>query len=106
MKQVVYIGTELKLNIHIDPIGGMSMSEYDWEVEVYCDPQAPVCIPKSEAIPGEDDNNYIILIDTNKLGTGNVKLKVTAYIPDGDFEDAFRTEVVYVNTDIVITSGI
>ena len=105
MKQIVYEGTELKLNINISPIDNHSMSDYDFKVEVYCSPSFSITVLKEDAIK-VDDNNYIILVDTMALGTGKVKLKVTAYIPDDDFSDYLRTEVAYVNTDIVISKGI
>ena len=31
-----FIGTELKLNINIEPMGSVTMDDYDFEVEVYC----------------------------------------------------------------------
>lgn len=104
-KDSVFLGTELKLNIHIDPIGSITMEDYDFEVEVYCSSAFSVKVPKEKAIKVDKDN-YIILIDTTELGTGKVKLKITAYIPDEDFSDHLRTEVTYVNTNISILRGV
>lgn len=104
-KTNIFIGTELKLNIHIEPIGGVSMSGYDWEVEVYCLAKNAVTIKKEDAVQ-VDDNNYIILVDTTKVGAGRVKCKITAYIPDEDFEDGIRTEVCGIDTGIDIVKSI
>lgn len=96
-----YLGTELKLNLSIDPIGDAHMSTYDFIVEVFCNPTKRLMIEKSKANKVDDDN-YILCIDSNAIGKGKVKVKVTAYIPDKDFADSLRTEVVVVDTGISI----
>jgi hypothetical protein len=101
----VFLGTELKLNINIEPIGAVTMEDYDFEVEVYCSAKKVIVIPKSEAIK-VDSNNYIVLVDTNVVGAGELKCKITAHIPDGDFADRGRTEVVVCTTNITITKGL
>lgn len=99
--QKVYLGSEIKLNIHIDPIGDINMEDYDFEVKVYCTQAKSVIINKEDAIK-VDENNYIVLVDTKNVGTGELICKVTAYIPDPHFDDGFRTEIVCVNTKINI----
>ena len=107
---IVFLGTEIKLNIHIDPIGELTMADYDFTVEVYCSAKKSLIINKSNttlAKPVEGvENDYIILIDTSEIGTGNLKCKVTAYIPDNDFEDEERTEVSIIDTGIEIVKSI
>lgn len=100
-----FIGTELKLNIHIEPIGDITMDDYNFEVEVYCSPKRQVIISKANSIRVDSDN-YIVLVDTNVVGAGDLKCKVTAYVPDGDFPDQLRTEVVCVDTGINIIKAI
>lgn len=100
-----FIGTELKLNIHIEPIGETTMDDYDFEVEMYCSPKQPIVVQKSEAIRVDSDN-YVVLVDTNGVGVGNLKCKVTAQVPDGDFPDLLRTEVVCIDTGINIIKAI
>lgn len=97
----IYIGTELKLNIHIEPIGDITMDDYDFEVEAYCSSKRPVVIQKSNAIRIDSDN-YVVVIDTNVVGVGDLKCKVTAQVPDGDLPDLLRTEVVCIETGINI----
>lgn len=107
---IVFLGTEIKLNIHIDPIGELTMEDYDFTVEAYCSAKKSLIINKSDAIPvvGADGktNDYIILIDTSEIGTGNLKCKITAYIPDGDFKDEERTEVSIKESGIEIVKSI
>lgn len=104
----VFIGTELKLNLHIEPIDGISMSQYDFEVEIFTSSKNVKKFLKKDCIK-DDDDNYLILLDTSDLGVGEIKCKVTAYIDDDDFagdggmKDGFRTEVVGINTGIIIT---
>jgi hypothetical protein len=102
----VYLGTELKLNIHIEPIDGLSMEKYDFEVEVYCNPKKVTTANKKGTLLTNllyrDPDNYIALIDTNIIGVGKMMCKVTAYIKDNDFADNLRTEVVVMDTGITI----
>ena len=102
----VYLGTDLKLNIHIRPIDGLSMTMYDFEVEVYCNPKKIVTASKKDTtltnLVCSDDDNYIALIDTNIIGVGKMMCKVTAYIKDEDFADKLRTEVAVMETGITI----
>lgn len=101
-KERVCIGTEIKLNLNIEPVGAFTMDSYDWVAEVFCNSQKSLIINKSEAIK-VDESNYTLLIDTNKVGIGVLKCKVTAQIPDADFPDMTRTEVNTINTGIEIT---
>lgn len=100
-----FIGTELKLNINIEPIGDITMDDYDFEVQVYCSIKRVVIIQKKDAVR-VDSNNYIVLVDTTETGAGELKCKVTAHIPDADFSDGLRTEVVGINTGITIVKQI
>lgn len=100
-----FIGTELKLNIHIEPIGDTTMDDYDFEVEVFCSPKKPIIIPKENTIRVDSDN-YVVLVDTNVVGAGDLKCKVTAQVPDSDFADMLRTEVVCIDTGINIIKAI
>lgn len=97
----VELGTELKLNIHIAPIDGVTIDGYDYTTEVYCTPRKSIIVPKSETIR-VDNENYIVRVDTNVIGVGKIVCRVEAHIPDGDFNDGIRTEVVAITTNINI----
>lgn len=105
INQSPFLGTELKLNVHIEPIGDITMDDYDFEVEVYCSPKRAIVARKEDTIR-VDESNYIVLVDTNIVGAGALKCKVTAYIPDGDFEDSLRTEIVAIDTGINIVRSL
>lgn len=104
-KMTPFLGTELKINVNIAPIGDVTMDDYDFMVEMYCSPKKVVTTTKAEAIR-IDNSNYVVIVDTNEVGAGELKCKVTAQVPDGDFPDALRTEVVAINTDITIVKAI
>lgn len=100
-KSIVYLGTELKLNIHIEPIDGLSMDNYDFNVDVYVSQRKVVSTPKQDCVR-IDQNNYIVRVDTNVIGVGDITVKVVAQIPDGDFDDGIRTEVAQIQTGITV----
>lgn len=101
----IFLGTELKLNINIEPIGELTMDDYDWSVEAYCSTRNTVVIKKKDAIRMDSDN-YVILVDSAIIGSGDIKCRITAYIPDGDFHDGLRTEIVGIDTGITIVKSI
>jgi hypothetical protein len=100
----IYLGSEIKLNLSIDKIGSLSMSDYDFEVAVFCNPSKALTIRKGDSglIKKQDDSNYVLMIDTMRLGIGRLKLQVTAQIPDTDFDDYLRKEIQVVDTGIEI----
>lgn len=89
----VYLGSEVKINIHILPIQNYSMADYDWFIELFTKSNSIIKKQKGECIR-RDNDNYIVTLDTNDFGDGVLRYKLTAFIPDPDFNDGFRTEVV------------
>ena len=101
MKTTTFLGTELKLNIHIDPIGNMTMDDYDFSVSLYCSTRKIISFNKSE-LKRVDSNNYIVTFDTKEIGLGELKCNIVAHIPDSDFVDGVRTEIVKTCTGLEI----
>lgn len=101
----VWLGTELKLNIHIEPIDGLTMDDYDFSVDVYCSPKRAIHVTKNECIR-LDESHYIVLVDTAVVGVGSLICKVTSQLPDSDFEDMYRTEIVCKATGINIVKDL
>ena len=98
------LGTELKINVHVDPIDGLHMSDYDFECAFFVYTNKKVVITKKE-MKKVDDDNYIALIDKVKglqLGRGTINMEITAHIPDGDFDDGLRTEKTTICTGVTI----
>ena len=102
-----YIGTELVINVNIEPINNIHMSNYDFTIKAFCNEKKVVTFNKGDwNCQKVDDDNYVILLDTNDVGAGKLKLIVTAYIPDDRFlseeNDGKRTEIIPINTGIPI----
>lgn len=102
---VIGLGSEIKLNLNIQPVGGYTMDDFDFVAEVYCKSKNSIVLTKDKTIR-IDSNNYLLPIDTQDLGHGVVKVKVTATIPDKDFSDGLRTEVVFIETGIEIIKSL
>lgn len=96
------IGTQLKINIHIDEIDGYTMNDMDFECLFYIFPNRNILLYKKDMIKADNDN-YVACIDSSKIGKGAVMVKVTAYVPDADFEGGFRKEIETVYTGITIS---
>ena len=96
------LGTEFKINVHVEPIDGLHMSDYDFTCRFYIDTNRNVEISKSEMIRMDDDN-YIACIDSSKLGVGTIMMRIIAQIPDADFPDGLRTEIETISTGLVIS---
>lgn len=101
MNNTVHKGTELKFNINIKPLGTLTMDDYDFECAAYCVSAKKLIIPKSHCIR-LDNSNYIITVDTEYTGMGELKVQLTAKIPDADFHDGLRTEVLQLETGITV----
>lgn len=105
-----YIGSEVKFNVHIDPIKAnigreteysISMANYDFTCEffTYDSETSKVVVNKSQMVKYDDDN-YFAMLDTTALKyEGYVKILITAEIPDEDFADGKRTEKILIITD-------
>lgn len=102
-QQIIY-GSEIKLNINIKPIDSVHMSDYDFNIVFFTNNESPVTLTK-EQCKQVDVDNYLAMLDTKQLGLGKLKMKITAYIPDEDFDDYSRTEVIQQTTGIQIVKS-
>lgn len=92
------LGTEFKINVNAEPIEGFHMSDYDFECILYVYTNRSVTFRKGDStVKKTDDDNYRVIVNSEdciKLGRGEVKLRFIAHIPDADFKDGYRTEIV------------
>lgn len=95
---------EYKLNVHVEPISGLHMKDYNFLVQLYAYPNKKVELSKNQLVEVDEDNYHVIVTDeiVGEIGRGKVKLKFIAEIPDTDFPDGFRTEISELLTDIII----
>lgn len=100
------IGSEYKINVHVEPLDGLHMADYDFECEFYAYSRIKVIRLRKDDMLPVDNDNYIAIITSEMsktIGRGMVKLRFKAYIPDGDFPDGLRTEISEVCTGITIS---
>lgn len=97
-------GTELKVSLTMEQIGTARLSSVGWSAYVWSSdvPYKGQTIAKEQAIKVDDDT-YILLLDSDKIGPGRYKLTLTANLPDADYPDGLRTEVQTIDLGIVIT---
>lgn len=86
-----YIGTELKFALTITS-EGFSMDTDNWKATVRCGSNTIEC--DSTHNSSQQDDQWYILIDTQELGTGEYYLIVEIDVPDSDFDDDLRHEVL------------
>lgn len=89
--RTIYQGTKLKFLLDIQS-EGFSMVDNDFKVTIKNATKKEMTIDKSEMIVTDEDK-FLFTVDTAVFGTGEYYIKTTAYVPDDDFEDGFRTEV-------------
>lgn len=96
------IGTELKVNINVEPIDNVHLSQCDFTCTFFVNPNKSVILKKEDLIPLDDDN-YMALLNSEDLGVGTIKMTIKILVPDNNFKDGTRTEIETICTDINIT---
>lgn len=96
-------GTGIKINVNMEPIDGRHMEDVDFFAEVFSDG----VLGRTETIRKEkatrvDADNYIVRVDTKVVGSGRYFVRLTAFIPDTDFDGGLRTEIRTCDTKIDI----
>ena len=95
------VGTKIKPIISVDPIGGIHLSECDFKCKFYNSRGRTVYLDKEELLKKSDDS-YVARLDSNDFGPGSIMVTVTIQVPDPDFDDGLRTEVVSLWTGATI----
>lgn len=99
----VTLGSDFKIDVTSEIPGGLSMRDVDFDITVYNlnDKKNKKEFKKEDCIP-TDDSGYIVLLNSDDLGVGIVMVSVDFKIPDTDFPDGFRKEIVRKNPRIRI----
>ena len=100
----IFYGGEFKLKVSMDTIDGYDMSDDGIEFTcTFSTGNGDYTLTKSQMIPVEDDpTTYIAPLDSTRLGKGTLTITYEVDIPDGDFLDGHRHEVVEIPTKIKI----
>ena len=88
----IYFGSKPKYQVDID--AGVSLDDFDFEVRFQRGPNYTVT-PKEQMIT-DGEGNYYVVMDTTKLGVGPVRAIFIADVPDNDYEDGVRPEIIVI----------
>lgn len=89
--QSYYIGTELKLATTIN-CEGFDMDTDTWVATIRRGTNTITCSRGNNSVFSE--GQWYILVDTLQLGAGTAYIIMEIDVPDDDFEDGFRHEVL------------
>ena len=87
----IYDGTDKKFFLTINT-PGFSMDDDDFEVIIYSKSRNKTI--KKEKLLRTDEGKWLVTYNTGEIGVGEHWIKITAYVPDTDFDDGIRTEVI------------
>ena len=79
--------------------GGFDMLRDKFSVDIL---RGPNCLHFDKAdMEVDESGHWYVCFDTMALGTGKVTAKVTAFVPDTDYPDGFRSEVQKIDLVII-----
>lgn len=92
-----YIGTDLKFLFNITA-AGFDMDRDSYEITLVCLDRKKMHPPVVQPVAPEqvvvDGDNHYLCVNSTIFGTGLLKAVVTAHVPDEDFPDGERTEIL------------
>lgn len=89
----VYFGSKPKYKVSIDA-GELSMDDFDFEVRFQRGPNSTTTRKDTMAV--DEGGDYYVTMDTTQLGVGWVRAIIVVDIPDTDYEDGIRPEIVVI----------
>lgn len=85
-------GTQVKFNISMTPMESYHLEDIEWEAMVFVKGYNKHQVIKKQDARQVDKDNYIVVVNTDLVGSGEYYITLTAYIPDADVEGGYRTE--------------
>lgn len=92
-----YLGSDLKFKIEITA-SGFNQATDEYHIDLYCGNKK---ISYTQADIYEEGGNYYLLVNTDLLKPGTMKLVITALVPDDSFESGVRREVEVKNIGVI-----
>ena len=86
-----YVGEKLKFRITLTA-EGFDQDRDRYDIDFYCGDNKVENYTQEDIKNGIDGNHYL-LIDTEGMKPGVMRMVITAYIPDNDFDDNERKEI-------------
>jgi hypothetical protein len=87
----VILGTEVKFSIEV-VAEGFNMGTDNFSVKIMKGHNVVKEFAKGDLVVS--GGSYLLCLDTAEIGAGNFDAAITAEVPDGHFQDGFRTEIV------------
>lgn len=86
-----YVGEKLKFRITLTA-EGFNQEDGRYDIDFYCGDN-PVKHFNQDSMKKGLDGNHYLLIETEGMTPGVMRMVITVYIPDEDFDDNVRTEI-------------
>ena len=86
-----YVGEKLKFRITLTA-EGFDQEKDNYDIDFYCGDNEVKHFNQGNMKKGLDGNHYL-LIETDGMQPGVMRIVITAYIPDVDFDDNVRKEI-------------
>ena len=97
-------GDDTKIEFTADLPDGLKLSDVDFTgIIINADTAKTVAFTKADCIMVDDGASYVVLVDTDEMGVGQLLLKVTVQIPDTDYPSGYRKAIIKINPHIQIT---
>ena len=93
-EEYAFLGTKLKFALNISA-QGFNIDEDEFCVDIRRGDKT-LHFDKDDLVV-DDNDQYYVCFDSADLGGGLIEATITAFVPDDDFEDGVRTEVVKLN---------
>ena len=92
-----YLGEEVKVRIKVTEESGLALDEFRrWHIEAWTRSSRKAIIESDECGRDDNDPNTIICaIDTNRVGSGILKIGLVAEINDSLCSGGSRTTIAY-----------
>lgn len=98
------LGSDIKIEFNAELPDELTLQDVDFSVVVY---NATAIDKKQSYDKAEciltDDGTYVVLVNTEDLGAGQLMLRVVVHIPDEDYPSGYRKEVTKINPYIIVT---
>lgn len=95
----IILGSQERYTISMKPHNGSSLSDLNWQIKVKAAREVTVLKEEAHRI---DDDTYEFVIDTSKVGTGMIGIRIYIYLRDELVEGGERLVIKkFVPGDLV-----
>lgn len=90
IREPMYVGADLKFLVELTA-PGFDMDDDDFTIELK-GRSASKTFSKEDLVT-DGEGNWYCCFNSTAFGAGVIQVVITAYVPDDDFEDGYRTEI-------------